>query len=207
MPILLMAYQVAASYCFYTGSAMNSLLIPEPVLLHPLKHHLHYIRQFIKSASKYTEQEIITALQTIGASQLDLYTGELSLRQIAQQNIEYLQRQNLLSPQTYKRYLQANGLDFQMFALSDGSDWVLRWGKHEARYVHLHPARYTRNTIRVKATSLKTAIAIKLFSSELQAAADLEMLNKLRREWLNLPPVKAPIQGEAFRKLFSLLDD
>jgi hypothetical protein len=84
-------------------------MLPEPILFHPLKHHLLYIKAFIQE--QHTEAETKATLLTIGSSQLDLYTGKLPLRQIASEVILYLQENELLQPDLYQNYLTATGSD------------------------------------------------------------------------------------------------
>lgn len=180
---------------------------PEPILFHPLKHHLQYIRFYIKTAGISSKAEIIAALQTIGASQLDLYTGELDPQQIAIETIAYLEQHDLLSPKDYSTYLAARAADYRVIRLSDNTDWVLRWGVQLNRYVHLHPARYARNTIRIKATSLKTAIATLIFSYRTGSEVDLHLVNKARTEWLGLSQIKYLPVNEGLGRVINLLKE
>ena len=60
---------------------------PIPILFHPLKHHLGYLQHFIPNS---TEEEFYNANTRIGASQMDLYCGELSPRSIAQEILAQL---------------------------------------------------------------------------------------------------------------------
>lgn len=185
---------------------MYTAEFPKPILFHPLKHHLHYIREFIRLNTRAEAADLKAAFLTIGNSQLDIYTGELTAQQLAQEVINKLQERALLSAEAYRLYLTAAGSDYRMIRLSDGSDWVLRWGVVAERYVHLHPARYAKNTIRVKANTLKTAMATLLANRRFdKTEVDLQLINQVRLEWLGLAPVKHFKEDEGPGKLIKKL--
>lgn len=171
---------------------MFSAQLPAPILFHPLKHHLSYIQAFAAHSTATPEADIKAALLTIGGSQLDLYTGPLSPLQIATEVLQYLQDRHLQQPPAYQHYLATAGAAYRLVPLSDGTDWVMRWGVVEGSYVHLHPARYARYTLRVKANVLKTAIAAVIAANKSAEipVMDTLFINKVRAEWLALPPLK-----------------
>ena len=148
-------------------------------------------------------------MQTIGSSQLDLYTGPLSQQQIAREVLQYLEERHLLQPLAYQHYLAASGTSYQIATLSDGTDWILRWGVVEGRHVHLHPARYARHTLRVKAAVLKIAIAALLSTKKSgeNTVMDTAYINRVRAAWLALPPVKDLSLSEGLLHVIGLLED
>jgi hypothetical protein len=82
----------------------------------------------------------------------------------------------------------------------------LRLGEQEERYVHIHPGRYSPHTIRVKANTLKTAIALSVWMKVYNhREINLELLNHVRREILAASPVKSLEGTEGFIKLFNLV--
>lgn len=187
---------------------MFSPQLPEPILFHPFKHHLGFIVDYIQASKSISSYQLRQDLLTLGTSQLDLYLGPLGSTQIANETVAYLTEHNLLSPQAFQFYLQSSGSDYRCVTLSDNTDWVLRWGVVENRYVHLHPARYTSHTIRVKAAALKTAIATVIVSSQLRLpATDINAINKVRTEWLGLSPVKWVNEQEGIGKFMRLLQE
>lgn len=185
---------------------MFSSELPTPILFHPLKHHLGFILKYMKEHVKSPVHEISKDLLTLGTSQLDLYCGSLTPLQIAQEVNLWLQEQRLLQPEKFKEYLQVTENNYRCITLSDATDWVLRWGVIEGRYVHLHPARYAEHTIRVKAAAIKTAIAAVMASRRFQTpASDLKLINKVRKEWLQLAPVRKINLNEGAGKILNLL--
>lgn len=107
-------------------SAIATADLPVPVLFHPLKHHLGFIKAFIKEQTRSMSTSAGTLLLSIGSSQLDFYTGTLTPQQIAREVILYLALHNLLHPELYHSYLTATGSHYQTITLSDTTDWVLR---------------------------------------------------------------------------------
>ena len=182
--------------------------LPKPILFHPLKHHLGYIQEFIRQAINASPAAFRADFLTLGSSQLDLYTGLLPPLQLAEEVVEQLQHRHVLEPEAYRQFIQTSGSDYQVITLSDATDWVLRWGLEDGRHVHLHPARYAANTMRVKANALKTAVAMVIAAAKYKVtAADLPLLNQVRHDWLGLPPVKALPSDEGAAKLVKLLEN
>lgn len=186
---------------------MFSAQLPAPILFHPLKHHLGYIKAFVAQSPATPDAELKAALQTIGSSQLDLYRGPLSPLEIAQEVLKYLEDRHLQHPVHYQEYLLATGTAYRLITLSDGTDWVLRWGVVEARHVHLHPARYSKHTLRVKANVLKTAIAAAVAAkrSGETPRTEAQFINEVRAAWVALPPVKDMSLSEGLSHMLALL--
>ncbi|MEM9981276.1 MAG: hypothetical protein AAF734_02195 [Bacteroidota bacterium] len=171
-----------------------------PILLNPLKHHLGCVKGFIQQAS--VVQDLPKLLQTIGTSQMDFYTGTLSIEVIAEEVKQWLRERKLLERQPFITYLNQNE-GYQVVALSDASRWVLREGKDLKRYVHIHPARYSPNSVRIKASSWKTVIAARLVLGE--GTHHLQAINQVRQTCLALSPLKAINNKEGIGKLLSMV--
>lgn len=132
----------------------DSFNLPSPILFHPLKHHLGYLRHFIHNS---TDEAFYAAMPRIGASQMDLYCGKLSLLNIGQEILGQLAAKGIVAESDFISFL-TQGEGYQNLSISDGSTWTLLRGDDPERYVHIHPARYAQHCIRVKAGALKTAI-------------------------------------------------
>lgn len=140
-------------------------------------------------------------LVRIGTSKLDLYTGDLTYTLVESEIIVQLTERNSLRRDDYLRWIQENN-GHRSLTLSDTSKWVLREGNHEHAFVHIHPGRYSAHTIRVKASSLKTAIMTKLFLKDRpEEPIDQKMINHIRRT-IGLAPVK---HAEACRSILRVL--
>lgn len=179
--------------------------LPQPILFHPLKHHLGHIREFVHSHANAEYAFLIAQLKTIGSSQLDLYLCKLSAQQIAYETILYLQKHHTLEPGAYQLYLSGSKANYGLITLSDESKWVLRWGVVEGRHVHLHPARYSQHTLRVKANTLKTAVAVCIAVKRYKQPQDLQLVNQVRTQWLGLAPIPNFPPDGALAKLIERL--
>jgi hypothetical protein len=179
-----------------------------PVLFHPLKHHLLSIRNFIEAHALQGETvmpEVAARLTTLGNSQMDVYTGALSSATLAADVTQHLADHHLLEAGAYAGWLQVSG-GYRLITLSDHSQWVLRWGEVPARYVHIHPARYSPFTIRVKASTLKTAIVVCIWQWQHPLEpGQLAGVNQLRRDWLQLPPMRSFEEAEGLHRMLDWL--
>ncbi|MBT1704111.1 hypothetical protein KK060_12530 [Fulvivirgaceae bacterium PWU20] len=149
-------------------------------------------------------EEIEPQLLRIGGSQMDLYHGLLSPDRISDEIIEYLQQNCLLEKNVYLEWLNQND-GFRLLTLSDGSIWVLREGKEKDKYVHVHPGRYSPQTLRVKASVLKTAIAVKIHVRDHpDITVNTELLNKIRK-LIKLSPLKGLQESKHLTDVLALL--
>ena len=183
-------------------------VVPLPVLLNCWKHHLGFIKEQIKTirfGESKSLDDIKQNLLTIGESQMDLYMGELSPAEIGRQVIDCLNESGIFSFNDYKTWIAKEGREYKLVTLNDDSIWTLRMGADKERYIHIHPARNTFNTIRVKATTLKTTIIllcwIKVYGG---LYSDLEIINKVRKDFLSEPPLKNVSVNKGLAKLISL---
>ena len=122
---------------------------------------------------------------------MDLYNGEYSPNEISEQIINQLEMKNHLSAESYNYWLYENKTDYQSLTISDKSVWILRRSENKKRYVHIHPGRYSPNTRRVKAITLKTAIFTLCYEKIGGTKTDtIEKINYARKKYLNQHPLK-----------------
>jgi hypothetical protein len=146
-----------------------------------------------------------THLLRIGDSQMDLYYGKYSPTEISDQIINSIKRKKIFSENHYDELLKNEGKGYKLLELKDKSIWTLRLGETRERYVHIHPARYSPHTSRVKATALKTVILILCLEGfgELKDI-DTESVNITRKKYLNEPPLKSLSGSSSFMRLLDL---
>ncbi|HTF80844.1 MAG TPA: hypothetical protein VL947_03930 [Cytophagales bacterium] len=152
------------------------------ILFNELKHHLGSIAKLIKSHTPGTSPN----LTRLGDSLMDLYVGDLDLGAIFHETITFLNTNQISTEEAYRHYLQQHG-GHVTYQLSDQSTWVLLLGNEPSLYVHIHPARYSLHTLRVKSSTLKTAILLKIHQVEV---SDLKAVNMIRKQ-LQLSPIKS----------------
>ena len=176
----------------------DSSNLPCPILFHPLKHHLGYLRHFIHNSN---DEEFYAALPRIGASQMDLYCGELSLLNIGEEILGQLATKGIVAESDFISFLtQSEG--YQNLTISDGSTWTLLRGDDPELYVHIHPARYARHCIRVKAGALKTAIMMQ--RNGVTPKSETAQVNALRVA-IGLSAIKNLQESEGIGRIWEVL--
>jgi hypothetical protein len=180
--------------------------IPPPINLNCWKHHGGFIKKQIESVKEIKDlDQLKVYLLKIGESQMDLYFGEYSPVKISEEILDYLHSKKPLSSRQYQDWLSKDGKEYQLFELKDKSIWTLRLGENSERYVHVHPGRYSPKTVRVKATTLKTAIFLLCF----EQLGDIkyfetETVNDIRRKYLDEPPLKSFSKASGLGRLIDL---
>lgn len=137
---------------------------------------------------------------------MDLYYGSLTPIEISESVNEILKMDKAFLLAEYISWLKQYGRDYQLVKLNDNSVWTLRLGENPERYVHIHPGRYSPHTIRVRATTLKTAIIV-LGSLKIGEIVNIETktINQIRKKYLNEPPIKSYSNASGLGKLIDLL--
>ena len=183
----------------------NCVLAP-PINLNCWKHHLSFIKVQIESVREINElEELKVYLLKIGESRMDLYFGGYSPLQISEQILDYFHRNKIFLIEKYRNWLSKDGKDYQLVELKDKSVWTLRLGENPERYVHIHPGRYSPHTVRVKATTLKTAILILYFERMGEfKTLETETINQIRKKYLNEPPLKSFSRASGLGRLLDL---
>lgn len=163
---------------------------PSPFLVNPLKHHLIFIRKEIKKAANSEEKfaKLIEEVKQIAGTKTDLYIGSLPLLNIFAEVTEYLKNNKVHRFSEYKKWIASHD-GFTEIYLSDDSKWILRIGNVESHYIHIHPARNSKNTKRININNLKTLILSALFYLK-SGKFDIENINRIRKDYLELPEVK-----------------
>jgi hypothetical protein len=183
----------------------NCQILP-PINLNCWKHHAGFIKKQIESVKEIRELEQLKVyLLKIGESQMDLYFGEDTPVKISEQILDYLHSKKLLSSGQYQDWLAEDGKLYQLVELRDKTIWTLRLGDDAERYVHIHPGRYSPNTVRVKATTLRTAIFLLCFEQlgEINFF-ETETVNNIRKKYLDEPPLKSFSKASGLGSLMDL---
>ena len=174
------------------------------VMFNSEKHHLQTIAnktcQYISQGEK-TLPQLLDKLVNKGVHRgsyngvIDVYFGSLLPEQIKAEVAIFLTEHGISDFEGYRQFLETHGQIkrrgyYTSFTLSDGTLMTLRIADDENQYVHVHPGRYSPNTFRVKAYSLKTAI-LTLYLAKCRGSLinDISLINEARR-YLDLPPVQ-----------------
>ena len=144
----------------------NARMIFYNALKHDLPTLAHSLRVHARSGD-FSEASLINELNLDSARGVtDLYEGPLSVEEIKAELSSMLRGEGVDSPASYAEWLAREGATQRFGAylnrsLSDGSEWTLRrqYEGHDesAGFVHIHPARSSPHTFRVKANTFRTA--------------------------------------------------
>ena len=185
----------------------NIEILPKPLLFNPVKHHLGFIREWImeEAAKSNLSSRNFEYLIRVGNSQTDLYWGRLTIEEISCEITQRLKDRGVFQEKAYLAWLRESIWNFNRIELSDGSTWVFRPGEVDERYLHFHPGKYSLHSNRVRATNLKTAIALKTACLHFgYPGLDLDLVNWVREKWLFLPRIKSI--GSGIERVFHLID-
>ncbi len=166
--------------------------IPAPVLYNPWKHHANWVASRLGALEPGADAlpGLAAELVVVGTRLMDFYAGDLTAAGVAAWAVEVLHAEGVLAPDALATWLDAAGGYRLLTHPIDGSVWAIRLGEVGGRHVHLHPGRHAPQTLRVNAATLKTAV-LALASAKLDGAesADLAVVNRVRRDYLSLPPL------------------
>ena len=167
--------------------------LPSPIIFNGLKHHRLIILKFIKKSKEknYPIDTLNLAMKKIGNSMIDLYHGDLKPQDISDEIVDLLKLESNFYKDAYYKYVSSVPEKTRKLKISDGSSWILLPGTQAEKYIHIHPARASKHTIRIKSISLKTAIFIKIFYDEqLTNLRIVALANEIRQKYLSEPPLK-----------------
>jgi hypothetical protein len=172
--------------------------VPAPVLFNPHKHHAGFLRERIGRAVAADDlRTLADELAVVGSKLMDLYHGPFSPPEIADQVMTHLGRTRLAAPTAFRAWVEAGGGYRVIEFPEDTSQWVLRAGDEDDRFVHVHPARYSPFTIRVRANVLTTAVmALALTARQGGDPLSRPVVNAVRRDYLGLAPVGRDPSGD-----------
>ena len=137
---------------------------------------------------------------------MDIYLGQLSPVAVCDEILIKLNKSGTYLPIQFQEWINDQHRGYNLLKLSDNSVWTLRLGDQPNRYIHIHPGRYSINTIRVKALTLKTSIAFLINSdSGSLSEANLDCVNSIRKTILDVSPLKSISHSSGFGKVISLL--
>ncbi len=185
--------------------------ITAPFIFNCWKHHKNFVRSKITeytTAGANAFGRFIDEIKQIGESQTDFYYGNLSPRRIEDEIKSFLIKEGIGRRAEYTAWLSADESMYKVIYLSDGSAWALRLGTAEERFVHFHPGRRSPFTLRIKAVTLKSAVAAIIWSGIFKLQyAEVSTVNEARKHLLALPPVKSLAVNKSIFKVIELLGE
>jgi hypothetical protein len=176
-----------------------------PVTFNPYKHHLGFLKQKINDWRLLSWEEVEQKILCIGTNLTDVYYGRLSVGQIYNEVKEFANQEGLTHAGKLADWL--GNEEYRKIMLSDKSLWVVRQGLDPDYFLHIHPAKNSIFTFRIRASTLKTVVALKVFGlPEQEELLKLQVVNHVRSEMLKLSPIKKLEHGKGISRIWSLFN-
>lgn len=178
--------------------------IQAQITLNAHKHHFQFLVNKIELWKKSDWQQVEPEILLMGENLLDFYTGNLSDEKIEYECFRYFFERGINDKNAFLKWLYP--ADYRKIILSDSSEWVIKPEYDTEKYIHIHPAKYSPNTIRVRATTLKTVVALMIENAAISAQINenLAMVNHIRAKKLQLSPIKSLQNGKGILKLWKM---
>lgn len=176
--------------------------IPFPITFNTYKHHLLFLYEQHKQWKNMEWKQIEKETQAIGDNLLDLYIGNLDVNNICTECLEFLNEKRIIQRKNFSNWLIPE--DYRKIILSDTSEWIIKQGNDISRYIHIHPAKKSPYTFRVRANTLKTLLAILYFDNSELNKIDLQFVNYIRTRYLNISPIKSLQKDKGILRFYSL---
>ncbi|MCD6354061.1 MAG: hypothetical protein J7L95_00785 [Prolixibacteraceae bacterium] len=175
-----------------------------PLTFNPYKHHFKFLRAQVAKWKKTGWEVAEPTLRTIGNNLLDFYIGKLTVEQICNECLTFFHKNQLLQRDNFYEWLRNE--KYKKIQLSDHSDWIVKRGTDAERFIHIHPAKYSSQTLRVRAKTLKTVLILQIFSVPIRKnkLENLKAVNHFRKNYLLLSPVKTLRHGKGILLLWEL---
>ncbi len=181
----------------------------ERILFNSEKHHLGTISEKIISFKDQPTDGLKSMLDALVINTendrayngvVDVYEGYLTANNIKREVLAFMEQNQVVDFESYKKFIESQGKikrrgHYLNLEFSDKSIFTLRMIEDPKMFVHIHPGRYSPNTFRVKANTLKTAIVTEFLAlSRQQSPYNLDLVNEARRI-LELSPVDEKISS------------
>lgn len=193
----------------------------EQIVFNCEKHHLRTISEKILAYRNTGVESLNQLLESLTLNSdntrtyngvVDVYYGPLTADDIQNEVWEYMQKNRIVDLEAYRQYIQSQGQikrrgHYINHTLSDTSIFTLRLIDDPKSFMHIHPGRYSPNTFRVKANTLKTAIVTAFLALiQKQSPYNLDLVNDARHK-LELSPVDEKISSiyDTIEKLYNFL--
>lgn len=178
-----------------------------PITFNAHKHHFRFLKWQIEEWKKQEWRTVEKELLILGENLVDFYLGELTVKNICDEVIRYFEKENINEFEACKIWLGAT--EYRKIELSDHSHWVIKEGINPQRFIHIHPAKYSDHTLRIRAITLKTvsALQVQFLTIQENMNKNLEQVNYIRKNYLHLSPIKSLSYKEGILKIWRMFED
>jgi hypothetical protein len=162
-----------------------------PITYNPYKHHFRFLLDEIAQWRMNNAAGMQEHVLTIGNNLIDFYLGPLTVDEVCRECLSFTKQQQIANESEFIAWM--NTAEWKKICLPDRSEWLVKRGEQAERYIHIHPAKYSQHTVRVRAGTLKTVVALEAEAIGISSSAqkNLSEVNRVRKEFLNLSPVKS----------------
>lgn len=166
------------------------LEIPLPIQFNAYKHHFRFLLKELAYWQKSEWAVAEAALHFIGDNLFDFYIGNLSGEEVCNTSFNYFKTKHIVTKKAFVNWL--GNSQWKKIMLPDESEWLVKKGYQHDRYIHIHPAKFSKHTIRVRATTLKTVLTLCVHKIPLHKnnAHNLRAINQQRVSFIKLSPIK-----------------
>lgn len=183
-------------------------VIPVPFLMNAQKHHIEALRGLIAQVVPLGEEgleKMAEALVPLGQGFMDFYHGGLSLAAVCSMLSASLLSEGADNADAYKAWIAKEGTYRTIVLDADQSVWVFFPTDDSERFAHVHPARYSPHTTRIRANTLKTVVmALAYALQHEEEGRDIDVINLVRTRWLALSPLPSLEDSAALETTFQL---
>lgn len=175
-----------------------------PVTFNALKHHFRFLLREIEHWKNIDWKQVEPEILLMGENLLDFYTGLLSVEDIVSECLQYFTRIKAIEKPAFTEWLFQ--CEYRKIILGDSSEWIIKLGNSSEMYIHIHPAKQSPHTLRVRASTLKTVVMLMIKNVSISAhmSENLKTVNNIRVEYLQLSPIKSLQQGKGILKLWEM---
>ncbi len=175
------------------------MLKTSDILYNPYKHHLSFVINAIQNSDSI--EALLPFIKTMGSSKMDMYYGKIQVADLFNDLIKQIPAND---ENDFKQWISSNN-SFQTIKLTDQSTLVIRYAAG-TQFIHLHPGRYSIDTVRVSANVIKTAvIAVAALNHSQIMEINTETINELRTSLLELSPIANLEKSDQINLLNELL--
>jgi hypothetical protein len=171
--------------------------IPAPIAYNACKHHKSCILAILDNS---LQPELKNLLVSVCGNYIDIYTGDLTPGSISAEILNFLRQNQLLARDKFESWVKYPA-GYKAIKITDQSEWILRSGNDGQRYIHIHPAKTGKKTIRFKGSTLKTIYQFKVDFKN--PCPDLGLINKARQK-ISLSPVKKLEPGKGILRCWDV---
>jgi hypothetical protein len=181
----------------------NTTEIFYPITFNPHKHHLGFLQNQLIIWQNQECHIVNNELLCIGNNLIDLYYGRLSVDDILNESHKFFKKTGISNSGKLEQWLHP--FEYRKIILSDKSLWIIKKGTDSKRFIHIHPAKNSPFSVRVRATTLKTVIALKIQSDiDKEDTIHLDTVNRIRTTYLGLSPIKNLERGKGISRLWNI---